>query len=87
MEIPGFTPSRRVEKIQDGYMVFVQPPKFMALPEVGVYLTTDQFDRYAKWRSGVLMIQEALPELSASTREMLMTGLGDKDFNRIAREE
>lgn len=86
MDLPGFTPSRRVEKISDGYMIYVQPPKFMALPEVSVYLTKDQFDRYAKWRSGVMMIQEALPELNDSTREMLMSGLGDKDWDRITRD-
>jgi hypothetical protein len=86
MEIPGFTPSRRVEKTSDGYMIYVKPPEFMGCPEVSVYLTKDQFDRYAKWRSGVMNIQEALPELSISTHEMLMSGLGDKDWDRITRD-
>jgi hypothetical protein len=86
VEIPGYTPSRRVEKTSEGYMIYVQPPKFMALPEVSVYLTADQFDRYAKWQSGVLTIHEALPELSISTHEMLISGLTDKDWDRITRD-
>jgi hypothetical protein len=86
MEIPGFTPSRRVEQIKGGYMVYVKPPKFMALPEVSVFLTPEQYEGYDKWRSGVMMIQEALPGLDDSTREMLMSGLADKDWDRITRD-
>ena len=86
MEIPGFTPTRRVEQVAEGFMVYVKPPFFVNAPEVVVFLTSDQYQRYLSWREKGVMIQEALPELSASQREMLMTGLGDEDFRRVTRD-
>jgi len=83
----GLAPVRRVEEVAGGYVVYVQPPALVGkYPEVSVKLTPDQYARYQEWLMGSLMIQDALPELSPSTREMLMTGLGDEDFHRIARD-
>lgn len=77
-------PSRRVEKTEHGYIVFVKPPDFLGYPEVSVFLTPDQFGRYEQWQRKELLIQEALPELSDSEREMLMSGLSDEDFDDIS---
>jgi len=86
IEIPGFAPSRRVEKTDDGYVVHVRPPPMIGdFPEVSVQLTEDQYERYQWWRRGKL-IQEALPDLSVDQREMLMTGLCNEDFLRIAHD-
>jgi hypothetical protein len=89
MDLNGFTPSRRVERHIDGngYTVYVKPPKIVGeYPEVCVTLTLEQYQRYLLWREGPLLIQDALPELSPSTREMLMTGLCDEDFQKIAHD-
>ena len=87
IEIPGFTPSRRIEKTSDGYTVHVRPPTTMGeYPEVSVKMTEEQFDRYLWWRRGKL-IQEALPDLSDDQREMLMTGLRNADFPRDDEED
>jgi hypothetical protein len=87
MEINGFTPSRRVEKTDRGYTVYVRPPRIVGeLPEVSVFLTLGQYQRYLLWRDGPTLIQEALPDLSPSEREMLMTGLGDEDFHAMTRD-
>ena len=87
MEIPGFTPTRRVERTPaGGYVVYVKPPDFVGTPEVSVLLTPDQYARYLQWRDGPLMIQDALPDLSISEREMLMSGLGDEDFYRMTKD-
>ena len=87
MDINGFTPSRRVEQIPGGYTVYVRPPKIVGeYPEVSVSLTKEQYERYLLWRKGPLMIQEALPDLSPSQREMLMTGLADEDFAKMAQD-
>lgn len=87
MDINGFTPSRRVEQIPGGYTVYVRPPKIVGeYPEVSVFLTKEQYERYLLWRNGPLHIQEALPDLSVSQREMLMTGLSDLDFHRMTRD-
>ncbi len=87
MEIPGFMPTRRVEQTADGFIVYVKPPAFVGTAEVRVFLTSEQYTRYKLWREGPLMIQEALPELTASEREKLMSGLGDEDFHRIAGDD
>ena len=87
MEIPGLTPTRRVETAGDRYLVYVKPPSFMELPEVCISLSADQYERYQRWRRKECLIQEALPDLSISQREMLMTGLGDEDFHRITDDE
>jgi hypothetical protein len=85
--IPGMKPNRREEAHPDGSVtVFVTPPEFMKKPEVSVKLTADQYRRYLEWREGRPMIQEALPELSVSEREKLMSGLGDDDFHEVTRD-
>jgi hypothetical protein len=87
MDLNGFTPSRRVVKRGHHYQVFVKPPKIVGdYPEVDVMLTEEQYQRYLLWREGPLLIQDALPELSPSTREMLMTGLCDADFQKLAAD-
>ena len=89
MDINGFSPSRRVEKNDNGrsYTVYVRPPQIVGtMPEVSVTLTLGQYQRYLLWREGPLMIQEALPDLSANEREMLMTGLSDEDFDKFAAD-
>jgi hypothetical protein len=87
MEIPGFMPTRRVEQVADGFIVYVKPPAFVGTAEVRVFLTPDQYTRYKLWREGPLLIQEALFDLDDDKREMLMTGLGDEDFHRIAGDD
>jgi hypothetical protein len=87
IEIPGFSPIRRFEQHDDGSVtIHVQPPPIIGkYPEVSVKLTEDQFERYQWWRRGKL-IQEALPDLSDDDRELLMTGLRNDDFQRIAHD-
>lgn len=84
--IRGFGPTRSVRQLGDKYVVSVTPPAFLGLPTQDLVLTADQYRRYEEWRAGRL-IQEALPELSASQRELLMTGLTDTDFNKYAGDD
>lgn len=58
-------------------------PIFGVMPTVSVKLTGEQYVGYRKWRNG-MFIQDALPDLPPSVREMLMTGLGDDDFHNFA---
>jgi len=85
----GFGPQRRVVKLADGnYDVFCRPPAMVGiLPEVKVTLTEAQYQKFVRWQKGEMLIQEAFPELSASEREKLMTGLGDEDFKKIAGDD
>lgn len=84
----GFGPTRVVcEDGEGGYIVMVTPPKVLgSKPTVHVSLTADQYARYLKWENGMLM-QNALPDLDAATREMLMTGLCDEDFHKATRSD
>jgi len=84
-KLPGFAPRRREEQNTDGtWTVFVQPPAMFDLPEQCVRLSSDQYRRYRLWYDKGAMIQEALPDLSPSQREILMSGLGDEDFHKFA---
>jgi hypothetical protein len=85
--IPGFAPKREVHESVCGYVVTVTPPEFMALPSQSVCLTPDQFLRYKQWRDGVLFIQDALPELSAADKEILMSGIGPDEWDEMWSDE
>jgi len=65
----------------------VRPPAMFDLPEQSIRLTADQYQRYKLWRKGNVLIQEKLPDLSPDQRELLMTGLGDKDFQKFIGDE
>lgn len=40
-----------------------------------IELNDEEYARYQEWRRGKMLIQEALPNLSADEREMLKTGI------------
>ncbi len=76
----GMGPRREVTDNADGtWTIKVTPPEWVDpdAKAIEVKLTTDQYGRYKVWRSGQKMIQEALPDLSSSAREALMTGIVD----------
>lgn len=82
----GFGPTRTVcEDGEGGYLVMVTPTKVLGLPTVTVNLTADQHRRYLQWQNGGLLLQNALPDLPPSTREMLLTGLTDDEFKKAVR--
>jgi len=84
-KIPGMQPSRRVIETTGTHVtVGVTPPEFMKLPEQQLTLTTDQYARYVEWLGGRVLIQDVLPDLTPDEREVLLSGIGDQDFRRIA---
>lgn len=84
----GFGPSRRITQLPDGrYIIHVRPPAMIGdLPEQQVPLTEEQYEGYKRWRDTGALIQDCLPDLSPSQREMLMTGLGDEEFHEICKD-
>ena len=79
-----FGPTRRVERRNGGWRVFVKPPSMVGdLPEQHVDLTSEQFARFIGWHEGGGMIQDLLPDLTASQREILISGLSDEDFEQF----
>lgn len=83
-----FKIDRKAVKLPDGnWQVMVTPPQQLRLPTTMVVLSKSQYLRYLEWGAGRMMIQEALPELSAADREILLTGIGNEDFQQIARED
>lgn len=47
------------------------------------HYTQDEFNnRYKKWESGELLIQEAFPELSDNAREFIKTGVTEEEWER-----
>lgn len=85
---PSFSAKRRVVQVEGGYVVYVTPPPIIGkFPTTSVKLTADQYQRYLEWHDGSAMIQEALPDLSDSEREILMSGLSDEDFYKITKSD
>ena len=84
IEVMGLGPKYVETKVPEGWKVEVTPPDWVGLPGSYIMLTENQYQRYRAWRDTGVLIQEALPELSPSQREVLMTGLGDEEFHEAA---
>ncbi len=85
--LSAFAPTRVEHEMEKGHWrIEVTPPAMFNLPSQSVVLTPRQYERYKLWRDGTFMIQDALPELNPDEREVLMTGLGDEDFQRFTRD-
>ena len=88
----GMGPKREEKQVEGGWEVYVTPhPMFWGgkkePPKHCVKLTDEQFLKYKMWLGGDILIQNALPDLTASQREVLMSGLGDEEFNELAMED
>jgi hypothetical protein len=62
--------------------VTVTPPREMGVQASKVTLTPDQFQRFLKWLDTGGQIQDALPDLSADDREILLSGIEPGEFDR-----
>ena len=79
--------SRTAVEDRGGWLVAGYAPDFMHLQPQSIWLTNDQYARYCEWQSGPLLIQEALPDLSDDEREILMSGIGPDDWDRLYADD
>jgi hypothetical protein len=49
-------------------------------------VSDDQVIRIGRWKEGEL-IQDALPDLTVEQREMLLSGMTQEDWDKMAKEE
>lgn len=89
IDLLHFGPTRTATRRLDGsYIITVTPSIVTGLPPTTIQLTADQYRRFHDdWLMGDKLIQDALPDLSPAQREILMTGIGEEDFHRIASED
>lgn len=88
VDMTALAPQRHAAPIAGGrWAVTVTPPAVVGGRGRTVVLTGDQYARYLQWRARTMLLQDALPELSASEREALMTGLTDAEFQEAAGDE
>jgi hypothetical protein len=85
-------PTRKARRLDNGdWLVKVTPPEWSGFHQSSIVLNSDQFHRFKSWLDGGGMIQDALPDLSPSEREMLMTGIDgyewDKEFGNDDGED
>ena len=66
------------------YLVKVQTKPCICCHETG--LITVDYAQYIKWQEGML-VQQAFPDLSASEREMLITGTHPKCWDKMFGKE
>lgn len=81
-------PTRSEVRVDGHWVVIVSPPAWSGFSKGHtVVLTDDQHERYLRWRTTGVLIQDALPELTGEQREILMTGLGPEDWPAEEEEE
>jgi hypothetical protein len=63
----------------------VTPNKFSGVKNSATVtlISDDQLKRYQNWLRYGTLIQEALPELSKDQREILMSGIGQQEWDRL----
>lgn len=84
----GFGPKREVKQLDnDQWELSVTPPAFLKLPTQKLILNKNQYLGYLAWQNDGQLIQNALPDLTPSQREIILTGLGDDDFHRFAGDD
>lgn len=85
-----FPPQRHVKQLMDGhFLVTVTPPEFMGCQATAVVLNGEQFKKYLHWRDtekSHRTIQEYLPELNPDEQEILISGIGPDDWDRLMAE-
>lgn len=78
----GLGPKREEQRNPDGsWVISVTPPAWVVknAKAARIYLTANEYKSYREWRDKGGLIQELLPRLSATQRELLMTGMDDTD--------
>ena len=84
----GLGPQRVLIRNQDGSAVLeVRPPAMFGGGCSQVALTASQVRKYEKWLSEGGSIQNAFPELSADAREVILSGIGSEEWEKLESEE
>jgi hypothetical protein len=65
----------------------ISPPAWSKFAPAKISLTSDQYQRYQSWREGDILIQDALPELSAAERETLISGISPQEWTEAFGED
>ena len=86
----GMGPTRELIKNKDGtYTLKVSPPAWAGF-EPGYFseitLNADQVNRYYDWKNSQILIQDAFPDLNADEREIILSGISDDKFHKLAKE-
>ena len=78
-------PTYRYEEIDlDIVRIHVTAPPVFGGKTHTIDLDTDQYERFCMWRDQKgLLIQNMLPDLTISQRELIMTGMDDETYEEI----
>lgn len=76
-------PERKVDLLPNGsYRWTITPPAWSGFSQSIVILTEEQTNRALAWIDGRFRtIQEALPDLSADDREVILSGIGKDEWD------
>jgi hypothetical protein len=76
-------PTRKARRLDNGdWLVKVTPPEWSGFHQSSIVLDTDQFHRFKAWLESGAPIQDLLPDLSPSEREVLMTGIDSYEWEK-----
>jgi hypothetical protein len=87
----GLGPKRELSKNEDEtWTLKVSPPAWAGFdPDYSssIVLTEDQVKRFCEWQDTGILIQNAFPDLNASQREIILSGIGNNEFQNLADDE
>lgn len=84
----GFGPKREAVPQSDGTVLVTNtPPTWTGFKPSSLRLTADQYARYERWIDQGGSIRQFLPELSVDDQEILMSGIGPKDWDKFLEEQ
>lgn len=63
------------------WRITVTPPTFLGFKPSTIVLSPDQYRRFIEWVGSGVKIQDALPDLTAGQREILLSGIGEAEFD------
>lgn len=76
-------PKREAIKGDDGlWEITVTPPEWTGFSPSTIKLTDDQHERYLNWWQTGGLIQDWFPDLNSNEREILLSGIGNGEFDR-----
>jgi hypothetical protein len=78
----------RAMRIKEERMKEIRVTCFSCNEEKTVTLTDEQYTRYLGWKTGVIPhIQDALPDVPAGKRELLISGMCEECWDRMIGED
>jgi hypothetical protein len=82
-------PTRKAHHNKETQMwdLTITPPRWSGFSASTISLTDDQYARYLSWHTKGAKIQDALPDLTAAQREILVSGINQTEWDAAMKDD